>query len=135
MPLAPVKPHAFAVIVASAVPSVKELSGAVSVKFAEVEPTGIVTDAGTVSREVLFDESKTVSAEVMLPEIETVPVPVAPSVTVPGSVSVRLVLSLSRMLIVAEPSVQLGTWAVIVAECVPLIMLSSTIVIVNVTEV
>ena len=71
-----VKPLAVAVMVTVAVPSVSELSGAVSVKVAEVAPAGMVTVAGTVSREVLFEDSETMSGDVKVPEIETVPVPV-----------------------------------------------------------
>ena len=46
------------------VPSSRVLSGAVSVKVAEVDPAGMLAVAGTVRRDVLSDESETVSAEV-----------------------------------------------------------------------
>ena len=134
-PAAPVNPVALAEIVTVAEPSVSALSGAVSVKVADVEPAGIETVAGTVSREAVSDASDTVSAVVSVPEMDTVPVPVPPSTMLAGSVTARLVFSLSSTPMVALPSVQFATWAVMVALCVPLIFASSTTVIVNAAEV
>ena len=95
----------------------------------------MVTVAGTVSLGVLFEESDTTVSAGSVPEIVTVPVPVPPSVNVAGSDSSRFVFSLSCTAMVAEASVQFAMCAVIVAECVPLIFVSSMTVITKFAEV
>ena len=123
-------------MVTVALPSMTLLFGAVSVNVAEVLPATMVTVAGTVIREVVSDKSDTVRFVVSVPEIETVPVPVAPSMTVAGSTSARFRFSLSSTAMLPEvPSVQFTTCAVIVAFCVPSILLSSTTVIGKFAEV
>src|ERR1700724_1307201 len=106
MPVALVKPVALAVIVTLAVPSVSVLSGAVMANVAEDEPAGMVTVAGTVRREVLFDESEITRAYPRGAETETVRVPAEPLMSEPGTASARLVLSLSCTLMAFTPSVQ-----------------------------
>jgi len=133
--LAPVKPVALADRETSALPSVSELFGAVSANVAETLPAGMLTVVGTVSRDVVSDASVTVSVELSVPDIETVPVPLVPSVIVAGRARVRFVFSLSSTAMGAVPSVQLAMCAVIVAFCVPSILLSSITVIVNVADV
>ena len=95
----------------------------------------MITVAGTVSREVLFDTSETVSAVATEPEVETVAVAVEPSVTLPGRKTASASVSLSSTLMAAVASVQFARCAVIVATCVPSISVSSTGVIRNVALV
>ena len=134
-PVRVVKPAALAVIPTMALPSVRELFTVVRVNVAEVLPAAMVTVDGTVSRVGVPDASATVKFVTNVPGIETVPVPVPPSVTVVGNTRARVVVSLSRIATDALPSVQLATCAVTMAFCVPSILLSSTTVTVKLAAV
>ena len=116
MLLASAKPIALAAMVTICVPSASVFSGAVSAKFTDVDPAGTVTVAGTVRCAVSSEASATVRSEALVTGMDTVPVPVLPSVTGAGRLNERP----STTLIVAAPSVQFATCAVIVTGRVPL---------------
>ena len=135
MPLAPVKADALAEISTAALPSVSVLFGALMVNVAEVAPAAMVAVAGTVRREVVFEESETTSAVGSVPEIVTVPVVLALSLSVAGTVRARSVFSLSSTSMGDVSPVQPNTCALITALCVPSIFVSLTTLIGNVAVV
>ena len=85
---------ALAVTLMDCVPSVTAFSIAVQVKGALVDPAAMTTEIGTLNRVGVAEESATVSAAGSVPGIVTVPVAVAPSVTV-GTVTDSARVSLS----------------------------------------
>ena len=115
LPDAAVNVAALAVMATVCAPSRSVSSTPAATKLALVAPAAMVTLAVTVSCAGFAERSVTVSGVGSVPEMETVPLAVAPSETEAGGAIERLRVSLSVTWIVAVASVEPDRLAVIVA--------------------